>query len=335
MALNNWYIKRVGQSIFTIWAVITLTFFLIRGLPGGPMAYVRAQLATSGNVDQEQAQRLVEQYISFRPDEPLWKQYLDYMVNLLQLDMGHSLYYDEPVAGFLAEVLPWTIFYASIAVILIYLLGIIIGAVMAYFEGGKFDVVSTVVLMVFNSVPYYAVALLAIFILGFKMEVFPTGGRMPQDVAPGLHLDFIVGVMYYATLPIMSFVVTVLGGIALAMRGNSVSVLGADYLRVARLRGLSEQRISIRYVARNAMLPLYTRLMISLGYIFGGSIVLETIFRYPGAGFYMLKAIETRDSPLMMGAFLLITLGVIVGVFFADITYGLLDPRAGGEADAI
>ena len=335
MAINNWYVKRVGQSLFTVWAVITLTFFLVRALPGGPMAYLRAQLALSGDMDQEEVGRLIEQYISFRPDKPLWEQYVGYLTSIVQGDMGESIFYNEPVSAFLAEVLPWTIFYASIAVVLLYVLAIVTGAVMAYFEGGKFDLVTTIVLMTFNSVPYYAVALFGIYILAFKMGLFPTGGQMPSGVTVGLNADFIIGVMYHATLPILSFVISLLGGLTLAMRGNSVSVLGDDYLRVARLRGLSEQRIAIRYVARNAVLPMYTRLMISLGYIFGGSIVLETIFRYPGAGFYMLKAIEARDSPLMMGAFILITMGVVIGVFLADITYGLLDPRAGGEADEL
>jgi peptide/nickel transport system permease protein len=335
MQLNNWYTKRLAQTVFTVWAVITVTFFLIRALPGGPMAYLRAQLALSGTMNQEQASNLIEQYISFRPAEPLWRQYLDYLFNLLQGDLGQSLFFDEPVAAFLAKVLPWTIFYASISVILIYVLAIVIGAVMAYSEGGRFDMVSTVVLMTSNSIPYYAVALIAVFFVAYRIPIFPTGGRMPDGVSPGLDLAFIMGAMYHAALPILSFVITLVGGLALAMRGNSVSILGEDYLRVARLRGLPEQRIALRYVARNAVLPLYTSLMISLGYIFGGSVVLETIFRYPGAGYYMLEAINTRDSPLMMGAFIVITLGVVVGIFVADLTYGLLDPRAGGETDAI
>jgi peptide/nickel transport system permease protein len=112
------------------------------------------------------------------------------------------------------------------------------------------------------------------------------------------------------------------------MRGNSIRVLGADYLRVAHLRGLGDQRVAIRYVGRNSVLPLYTSFLISIGYLFGGSVVLETIFRYQGLGFYLFQAISTRDYPLMMGGFIMITIAVVVAMFLGDLTYGKLDPRA-------
>jgi peptide/nickel transport system permease protein len=173
--------------------------------------------------------------------------------------------------------------------------------------------------------------------MGSHVDSVPTGGKYNPDVAVGPTPEFLASAPYYATLPILSFVVSAVGGIALAMRGNAISVLGEDYLRVADLRGLPERRIALRYVARNAVLPLYTQLMISMGYIFGGSVVLETIFRYPAAGYYMLQAIEARDSPLMMGVFIAITIAVVIGVFVADLTYGFLDPRAsaGGESGEV
>jgi peptide/nickel transport system permease protein len=334
MNLNNWYLKRIGQATFTVYAVITLSFVLIRALPGGPEAYLRAQLALGGSTDYEEAGRLIEQYIKINPSKPLWEQYLDYMVAILQGDLGRSIYYDEPVAGFLAEVLPWTIFYASISLVLTYVLAIAFGAFMAYYEGTTFDTSGSIGSIVSNSIPYYAVALVLLFLLGYQLGIFPTGGKYNPDVTVGPSLEFVASASYHAALPILSFVVTAVGGIALAMRGNAISVLGEDYLRVADLRGLPAQRIALRYVARNAVLPLYTQLMISMGYIFGGSIVLETIFRYPAAGYYMLQAIDARDSPLMMGVFIAITVSVVIGVFVADLTYGYLDPRASAGGDS-
>ena len=118
------------------------------------------------------------------------------------------------------------------------------------------------------------------------------------------------------------------------MRGNSIRVLGEDYIRVARLRMLPTERIALRYVARNAVLPIYTNFIIQIAFVLGGSVILEDIFRYPGVGFYFFNAISRRDFPLMMGGFLLISVAVVIAVFIADITYGLIDPRASvGGAD--
>jgi peptide/nickel transport system permease protein len=147
-------------------------------------------------------------------------------------------------------------------------------------------------------------------------------------VTPGVNLPYIKGVLHHAALPILSQVV-ITGGIALQMRGNSIRVLGEDYLRVARLRGLSDYLIATRYVGRNAVLPIYTGLMISIGAMFGGAVVLETIFKYRGMGYYLVRAVQTRDFPLMMGAFTMIAVAVVIALLIADITYGQLDPRAG------
>ncbi len=120
------------------------------------------------------------------------------------------------------------------------------------------------------------------------------------------------------------------------MRGNSIQVLGEDYVRVARLRGLPDRRIALRYVGRNAVLPLYTSLLISIGFMFGGSIILEILFQYRGIGFEMNEGIIYRDMPLMMGTFLVITFGVVIALWIGDATYGKLDPRikSGDDSEA-
>jgi len=170
--------------------------------------------------------------------------------------------------------------------------------------------------------------------LAYQAKLFPTGGRVPEGVQSGFNLAYIRGVVYHATLPILSTVV--LSGLAsLAMRGNSIRVLGEDYMRVAQLRGLSDAVIATQYVARNAILPMYTGFMISVGTVFGGSVILEIIFVYRGVGFYLVEAARARDYPLMMGGFVLITFCVVVALLIADLTYPMLDPRAesgGGEA---
>jgi len=169
-------------------------------------------------------------------------------------------------------------------------------------------------------------AILMLIFLSYRFGWFPTGGKQPTGVVAGFNWPYISGVIHHAALPVGSMLVA--SGVAsLGMRGNSIRVLGSDYLRVARLRGLSDATISTQYVARNAVLPMYTEFLISIGQMFGGSIVLEQVFQYRGVGWYMLSALNQRDYPLVMGGFVLITLAVVTALLIADLTYSLVDPR--------
>lgn len=332
----SYYARRISQSIITMISVITITFLIIKYLPGGPMDYLESLLQRQGRGGE--IGELTDLYLSFNPETPIWVQYYDYLSGVLTGDLGTSIYTSKPVSEMLANALPWTIFYASLSLIITYVVSIALGGILAYNEGSKFDIASTGVLMVFNSVPYYIVGMLLLSVLAFEHGFFPTSSRYDPTTTPGLNLPFIVGAFHHAALLMASFIVTTTGGIAISARGNSISILGSDYLRVGRLRGLSSSRIATRYVARNAMLPLYTQFMISMGYVFGGSTVLEMVFRYPGAGKLIIDALSTRDMPLMMGTFLVLTLAVVIGVFIADMTYGLLDPRTksnGGESSGV
>ncbi|MFH5845019.1 ABC transporter permease [Haladaptatus sp. CMAA 1909] len=273
---------------------------------------------------------LVQAYINIQPDKPIYLQYVDYLSALLHGNLGTSIWYGEPVVDIILSAVPWTIFIMTISLLLTFGLGTALGAIMAYAEGSRFDVSASTLSTFLNSIPFYVVAIVLVYILGYIYGIFPTGGRYDYDtVTPGLSIAFLGSVLYHAVLPIITMVITGFGGWALSMRGNSIQVLGEDYLRVARLRGLPSQQIALRYVGRNAVLPMYTSLMISIGFLLGGSVILEQIFQYQGMGFYLFRAIKTSDYPLMMGGFLIITIAVVVAIFIADLTYGFIDPRAG------
>ena len=326
----RYLLERTFQAISSLFVVTTLAFVMMRSMPGGPENYLRTQLKQSG-LSETAIDNMVNLYLSFHPDQPLHQQYFDYMSSLLVGDMGQSIWFNEPVAQILGQALPWTIFLSSVSLFVTFVVGIVVGSFMAYREGSLFDVSLTVYSVVLTSIPYYVLAIILLYVFAYQYGWFPTGGRMDPTTTPGFNLPFIKGVLYYAALPLASMIVP--GLVALGMRGNAIRVLGEDYLRVARLRGLSSSRIATRYVARNAILPMYTGLMISLGSLFGGSIILETIFEYPGVGYYTFKAVQARDYPLMMGGFLLITATVILGIFVADLTYGKIDPRAGSGGE--
>ncbi|MFB6134775.1 MAG: ABC transporter permease [Halanaeroarchaeum sp.] len=336
--MARYYLERTLQALVTVYAVVTLTFVMIRYLPGGPMDFLMSQLiqrARGGGgstIDMEAIRHRVEVYTNVQPDQPMWVQYVDYLNSLAHLDLGRSIWYDAPVSSILAGAIPWTVFVLSIALAINFTLGIGLGALMAYFEGGTFDSGGTLFAILSTSVPYYIVAILMVYFLGYQWELFPTGGRMPSDATVGFNVEFVVGIFYHAALPVISLV-TGFAGLALSMRANSISVLGEDYIRVARLRGISSRRIAFRHVIRNAILPIWTQLLISIGFLFGGSVILEQIFKYHGVGYYMFKAIQSRDYPLMMGGFLVITIAVVISVYVADLSYGKIDPRVttGGE----
>ena len=330
----DWRIKRLGQAIITVYAVMTLSFILIRGMPGSATDYLMYQLMEEGE-DPRAAAQMVEMYSNINPEKPIHIAYFDYMVAFMQGDLGISVWYRRPVAEIMAAALPWTVFVMSIATLSSFLIGISLGGIMAYWEGSKSDVSLSVLATVMSSVPFYVIALLLLSWLAFRANWFPTGGRYPTGTSPGWNIPFLLGAVHHAILPILSMVLAGFGGTALAMRGNAIQILGEDYMRVARLRGLPDKRISLRYVSRNALLPLYTGLMISIGSAFGGSVILEIIYRYPGMGWYMIQGVNARDHILMMGAFTIITMAVVVALVIADLTYGYLDPRArGGETDA-
>lgn len=331
MANLEWRIRRAGQAVFTIWAVLTLTFVMIRVMPGNPLGAMRTQLIQQG-MSPDRVNALIETRLTINPDDPIPVAYADYLISFVQGNLGQSIYYEEPVLLVLAEALPWTVFVLGWGIFISYGMSVVLGALMGYWEGGKLDVALSTVSIVLGSIPFYVLALLLLIFLSYQGGWFPTGGRMATGTSPGLNWPFVSGVLYHATLPVLSYIV-ISGMRALGMRGNSIRVLGSDYLRVARLRGLSDLTISTQYVGRNAVLPLYTSLLISVGRMFGGSAILEEVFTYRGLGYYTLHALYQRDYPLLMGAFALLTIAVVLALVIADMTYPLIDPRAGGASD--
>ena len=328
---GNYYVNRVFQMLFTLYAVITISFVIIRFLPGGPMQALRTQIIqrsrqTGEQYDPQRVNSLVEAYVSVNPDAPLWQQYIDYIGSIIVGNFGQSFSYQEPVLDIMANALPWTLLLFGFATLLTFVMNISLGALMAYTERSKFDSVLSLYSIVSASVPYYILAVILILILGDVIPLFPTSGKMNAAIPRGFNLPFIGSILHHMTLPVLSIVLTS-GATALAMRANSISVLGENYVRVARLRGLTSYTVATRYVGRNAILPMYTTMMIRLGTLFGGSVVLETVFGYSGLGYVLFNAIESRDYSLMMGGFILITAMIVLGLFIADLTYGFLDPR--------
>jgi peptide/nickel transport system permease protein len=336
----SYYLKRLGQSVLVFFVTITVTFALYRMLPFGPVEMMRVnlmnQLVQQGNPSPEQVEkinRMVEAYTGINPEQPWYVAYYEYLYDIVVYqDFGVSITKREPVFQILFKAMPWSLFISIYGLALGTTVSLLLGAAMAYTEGSRFDAGMTVVSIINTTVPYYIVAIIALIVFSFNLGWFPSGGRMTQGTTPGFNYPFIAGIVEHAALPILSSFIAGFGG-ALAFRGNCIREMGKGYIRLARLRGISQGRIAIRYVGRNALLPIYTSIMMGIASLFGSSIILETIFNYPAMGFVTFEALMDRDYPLIMGSFIFFTTITLLGILVADLTYGIIDPRVKGGGD--
>lgn len=335
----RYYIRRIGQAIITLFVATFITFALYRLMPGGPLEAITQRLVQQmvrdgGQVNTQLIARRAENLTGVNPDQPILVAFYEYVRGIvLHQEFGTSIVFQEPVFEILFRAMPWSIFISIYGLLLGYTATIFVGTMMAWKEGTRVDSGLTVFVLLMNSIPYYVGAIVMLVVLGYQWELLPTGGRYPSNVSPGFTLPFMIGIVRHATLPIMSSFIIGFAGGSLGMRGNSVRIMGSDYLRSAEIRGLSTNRILTRYLTRNAILPVYTGLMLGIAAMFSSSVIVETIFQYPGVGYYMLEAIELQDYPLVMGAFMFFSIITIAGILIADFTYGLIDPRAGSGAE--
>jgi len=329
--VGNYLLRRIIRAILTIYLVSTITFFLVRLVPGSPIEVYIYNLVNQYGIPYEEAKQQAASLFSLDLDAPIWRQYFDYMGGLLHGDFGKSLInVGTPVTTYVLKYLPWTLFSVGIGEILSFLLGMSIGMFMAYRRGSRLDHVMTIVASALSSIPNYLVGMMLVVFLGVQLELFSftaMRGTLSPGVQPGFSLTFIKDALYHASLPITVYLLTTIGGWILTMRSSTESTLGEDYVTVAKARGLKERRIVTSYVGRNASLPLFTQFTISLAFVVGGSFFVEWLLNYQGIGLVLFNAIQQRDYPVLQGIFLLITISVIFANLLADLIYARLDPR--------
>ncbi|MFD7157831.1 ABC transporter permease [Kribbella sp. NPDC059898] len=328
---NAWLVRRLFKAVLTVFIVTTGTFFLVRLLPGNPVdTYIQTQIAQTG-ISYEAAAAQAKNLFSLDPNEPLIAQYFHYMVNMLHGDFGNSLLSPgTTVASVIKTYLPWTLFSVGVATVFSFVIGIVAGMIMAYRRETWIDHLLTSIGSVLHAIPNYILAILIVVFLGVKLQFFDltaARGSYTPGVTPSFSFSFLNDIFYHATLPILAYALTTVGSWALVMKSSTVETLGEDYVTVARARGLSDNRIRSGYVGRNAVLPLFSQLAVSLGFVVGGSIFVERIFGYQGIGFSLYNAVNGRDYAVLQGIFLVVTISVVVANLLADLLYSQLDPR--------
>lgn len=325
--MPGFLVRRTARVPVTILAVATLAFGLMRFLPGEPLAQRRGELLASTDMTPAEVDATLDSTYNVHLSGPIYEQYVGFMTSLLQGDLGVSFGRGRPVTDIIAEALPWTIFLVVVALVLGFALGILLGSMQVYWEGSWFDKGTSAAVTVAASIPFYIYAIVFLFVFGFQLDWFPEQGYVGRTHAGELDLGWFLSVGYHSVLPITAFAIPAIATQALAMRSNGIQVLGKNYVRVARLRGIPDRQIATRYVSRNAILPLYTGLLLSIAFRLGGAVILEEMYSYPGVGRLMVQAMFGNDYPLLMGSFLVVTCGVIVAIYVADLTYSRIDPR--------
>lgn len=310
----------------------SITFFLVRLMPGNPISSLLYQYIVEFRLPPDKATEIVSALFAIDLNEPLWSQYLKYIYNVLRGNLGFSYTsYGTPVITMIAYALPWTIFIVSISIILSFSTGILLGMIAAYKRGGLLDNSLSLYASAVASLPSYVIGVLLLIFLSYNLGIFPRGGCYDPRIQPGFTLEFISSVLYHACLPVLSYTITNMGSWALTMKNSTISVLGEDYVLAAEARGLKKRRIIISYVGRTAILPLFTSLMISIGAMFGGSIFIETIFLYRGMGYLLSRSLSVFDYPVLQGCLNIVIISTIVANFIADILYSKIDPRVRRE----
>jgi peptide/nickel transport system permease protein len=314
--------NRVLEYVIVFIIAVTLNFFLPRLMPGNPLALLAG--VDVGLLTPEQRAEVLERV---GLNQPLWKQYTNYWGDLLQGDFGYSYRQKQPIVDMLAQRLPWTLLITGTSLVISALFGIVIGAIAAWNRAKAFDVVSLWSMITIGSVPSFWLGMLLISIVAIDWKLLPSFGA----VTPGVPLagwERLSDIAEHSILPIITLSVLSIPGIYVAMRYTMLGVLGEDFIRTARAKGLTERIVLFRHVVRNSLAPVVTVLAIRLGFAFGGTVVTETVFSYPGLGRLIFEAVGGRDYPVLQASFLVITIAVLVSNLLADMIYPILDPRA-------
>lgn len=328
MGLSASYIlRRLLVFIVVVWAAATINFIIPRLVPGDPITVMVSEMAATERI--ENAQQLMAEYRAmFGLNESVWLQYVKYLANSLRLEFGFS-YKQFPlkVADLIWGALPWTVGFLGFTVLISFTVGTLLGALIVW--RGKSPLLQALVmpLTALNAVPYYLLAVILLYLFAYTWKVLPTGGIATIGAQSGWNQEYVLDVLRHMILPSASMILAGMGRWILGMRGMMVTTMGADYLALARAKGLSKSRIFLRYGVRNAILPQVTGLVITLGHIVTGAILLERIFGLPGVGYLLFQGITYLDYPLIQGTTFMLVLSTALSILLLDLIYPRLDPR--------
>lgn len=331
----DYVLKRVGLFVLVIWIAATVNFFLPRLGGQNPVrAALLAQTAAGGAVQAGMEDMIAEYDKKFGLDQPLWRQYFTYIGDVTRFDFNYSISnYPQRVSTMIGASLPWTVSLLLFTTLISWVVGSLLGALMAWPRAPRFLNWVMPPLLSLNAIPFFLLGLVLIYLLAFRLRWFPLSGGYTPGTFPAFTPSFIRDVLHHSVLPALSIILVSVGGWALSMRAMMITTQGEDFVTYADAKGLKDRTIFGRYAIRNALLPQTTALALALGQLISGALLVEVVFTYPGIGTVLYRAIRGSDFYLVQGIVFILIVSIGVATLVLDLVYPKLDPRISYRRD--
>ncbi len=324
----GYILRRVLFFVAAIFLAATLNFFLPRLTGRNPIEeQLLLEVAIQGrNPDFQQTVDIWTE--KFGLNEPLWRQYVNYLGDTARLDFGHSIKaFPTRVTTVLARTLPWTLGLLFTTTVIGFSLGTLGGAILGWGKAPKSFKAIVPFFFTMSAIPYFMLGLLLVWLFAYTLRLFPAFGGYAAGVIPTPSLSLALEILRHSILPALSIVLVQLGFWALGMRGMMITTKGEDFVNQAEANGLTRNRIFLTYALRNAILPQTTGLALSLAGIVSGAVLVEAVFAYPGIGKTLLDAIKGFDFFLLQGVIFFVIVAIAFAMMLIDIAYPFIDPR--------
>jgi peptide/nickel transport system permease protein len=325
MRLTKYLFKRLIIVFITLFILVSIVFLMFRVIPGDPVS-----MFIDSGLDAESQQLMMKLY---GLDKPISEQYFIFIKNMFKGDLGNSFTYGKPVVQVISERFLNTLVLTVTALIIAFSLGITNGSYLAWHRNTKIDLIGTIMALIIRCAPVFWTGMILLSIFAFKLEWLPLGGMtsVGQNFTGFwdkiLSLDF----LKHLILPAITSALYSMATPTLLMRTSMLEVIKEDYIELAYAKGIPERKVRRRHAMRTALLPVVTIFAVQAGLAIGGSVLVETVFRWPGMGREIVLAVSSRDYPMAQGAFLFIGFATITFNLIADVLYAYLDPRVSLE----
>lgn len=310
--------SQILQTIFTLFAVLTLTWVLFRLIPGDP-----ATIYISGHLSPEDIAALKK---SWGLDAPLYTQYFRYIRNIFNGNFGISFYFREPVMDIIIPRLLNTLILMGPAMVMAIIGGAILGSHLGWRRGSKIERFGAVLSLFVRSFPIFLSGIIVLMLFSHFLGWFPLGGMRTIGLFSSTWMGHFLDVTHHLVLPLTVALLYFIGDVIMISRTSMLELIGEEFLDFARAKGLGASKVR-KIAMRNAIIPVITYSTVMIGFAFGGQVLLETVFSWPGIGRLMVNSVTRHDYPVAQAAFFIMAFMVIVANLVVDLLYGYLDPR--------
>ncbi len=316
--MTAYIVRRLLLGILVLLLVTILVFLVMRLLPGDPLTlFISQSQMASGQLTMEQLQQLRHEY---GLDQSLFLQYTNWLGGIFHGDLGKSIFYTTAVSTLVKERMPITIYLGAMAFVFSAVLGIFFGVICATRRGTWLDGLVTVLANVGITVPSFWIGILLIYVFSLEVHWLPTGGFVSPFTSLGESLR-------RAIMPVFCLSLFSIASLTRQTRSSVLEVVRQDYIRTAWSKGLRERAIVFRHTIKNALIPVITILGVQISLIFGGAVLIETVFNIPGMGRLLTQAVFQHDYMVIQGGVLIIATVIVLSNLLVDISYGWFDPR--------